>query len=228
MKKTKRGKVPVIVLLLICLIAIGITDYFFWQYQLQRQLNTIYRNRNNRTTFGETLPQQEIANWETYTNEKYGFTLKYPPELSINLNNRGFISGSDYYGKRDFNFLITNPHKEPRERRFIDDDSTRPSVEYDGYNFAIFSGESAVKHLSNEQALIKNGTTYSPPIQKEFVNISGKKYPLYYIPPSNLPNTDKTSFWFTHFPIHNSTIIVTGNYDQEILKKILSTFKFTS
>lgn len=37
------------------------------------------------------LPQDETANWKTYTNDKYGFEFQYPPSFS--LSDRGVANG---------------------------------------------------------------------------------------------------------------------------------------
>jgi len=181
----------------------------------------------------KVLPQDETADWETYKNEEYGFEVKYPPNLIINFKNLGFISGSDYLGTRDFNFLIYDPKIEPSYGGPVSDLTGNPIWLYDGYNFAFFSGESAREHLSNYREHLSNyseitkvGKNYSPPIQETTVRVLGNSYPFYYKPPSNLPNTDKTSYWFTSFPLENTSVIVTGNYDWTILNQILSTFKF--
>jgi len=51
-----------------------------------------------------TPTPDETANWKTYTNEKYGFTLKYPPEWSIddkklNIINLGPLSTKNHIGE---------------------------------------------------------------------------------------------------------------------------------
>lgn len=166
------------------------------------------------------------ANWKTYKNNEYGFEIKYPLDLTIDFKSLGFISGSDYYGKRDFNFLLYNPKIEPSHEGPASDLTGKSTREYDGYNFAFFSGDSAIKHLSNNSDLVKSGNKALPPIQETVVTVLEYKYSLYYLPPSSLPNTDKTSFWFTSFPLGNTTVMVSGNYDRNILNQILSTFKF--
>jgi hypothetical protein len=171
-----------------------------------------------------TATTDPTADWKIYTNEDYAFQFKYPSSLTIDFKNQGFISGSDYYGKRDFNFLIYNPNIEPSVLSATGDVTPESKYAYDGYNFAIFSGESAKNHLKNLEDTI-NGT-HSPAIEKKSVLIAGQEYPLYYIPPSDQPNTDKTSYWFISFPLKENTMIISGNYDQNILIQILSTFKF--
>lgn len=184
------------------------------------------RRANIETNF--PAHQESMAGWQTYRNEEYGFEFKYPAELATDLKNIGFMGGSDYYGRRDFNILITNSKIEPSVPLPTGDVTPTPKYGYDGYNFAIFSGDSATKQLSSFLDVVKIGNKFSPALEKESVDVSGQKYQLYFIPPSNLPNTDKTSYWFTSFPIKNSTVIVTGNYDRMVLHQILSTFKFIS
>ncbi|PIR79737.1 MAG: hypothetical protein COU25_03810 [Candidatus Levybacteria bacterium CG10_big_fil_rev_8_21_14_0_10_35_13] len=56
------------------------------------------------SSFKFTNYADETANWKTYTNEKYGFTLKYPPEWSIddkklNIINLGPLSTKNHIGE---------------------------------------------------------------------------------------------------------------------------------
>lgn len=155
------------------------------------------------------------ASWRVYKNEKYGFEFKYPAELAVDLKNIGFMSGSDYYGYRDLNVLITNPNIEPS----VTDYQMPMYKSYDGYNFALFSGEAARKHVKNLEDLRmshKKPETIS-------ITINNSSYKIYTIKlePPNPPN-----YSFTHFPGKNYEVLVGSGYNKEVLYQILSTFKF--
>ncbi len=210
-----------LVLLLITLVTIltVVTNYLRESRVAQNNLNS--PSLSDTWQYPAREPSDELSDWKTYRNAEYGIKLRYPTNFIIDFDSRGFISGSDYYGKRDFNFLIYDPSIEPSAPGFGKD------KEYDGYNFAIFSGKAATNHLKNKQNIINSGKDYSPPVQSYQIEIGGQKHSLYYIPPSDLPNTVKRPWWFISFPLKNGcTMIVTGNYNQNILNQILSTFEF--
>jgi hypothetical protein len=217
-----KKKVVIQMVIVAVALALGL-GYIHWQ-NMQQQLVMQQVSHNNKTI---PTPSDEFTNWKIYQNIKYGFSFKYPADFSIDFSNAGFASGSDYYGQRDFNFLINNPKIEPSYEGPINNLTGKPSRQFDGYNFAIFSGDSSTKQLSNLSDIVKNGNHYSPVLQKTYVTILGNNYPLYYKPPSRVPHTDDLSYWFVSFPLGNSTVIVTGNYDQKLLIDILSTFQST-
>lgn len=55
------------------------------------QSKTSFSNLNNQTT---PVPVDETANWKTYTNSKFNFSLKYPPSLVKCCGISGPISGN--------------------------------------------------------------------------------------------------------------------------------------
>lgn len=166
--------------------------------------------------------EDQTADWKVYRNEDYWFEIKYPPELEIDFEHRGFLSGSDYYGTRDFNFLITNPELEPSVRVYASDVPEKDVYQYDGYNFAVFSGEAADKHVKNLQDLIESDQSTH---KESSLRIAGKDYKLHSISLSD-PSWP-SPYSFTYFQGGSYTFIAGGGYEQETFKKILSTFKFT-
>jgi hypothetical protein len=222
----RRGGILAIARVLIGIIAVvsvSAASYSYWQHKQPQRTSKLLGLQPSPVTAPALF--DETANWKVYQNDKYSFILKYPPNLSIDSSSLGFISGSDYYGKRDLNILIDDPKIEPSHEGPMSDLTHTPTWQYDGYNFAIFSGDSAINQLSNYSDDVKDGDKHSPPLQKTYVTVLGHNYQLYYFPPSDVPNTDKLSFWFVSFPLRASTVIVTGNYDQKVLRQILSTFE---
>lgn len=77
-----RGNILIVAISSLALIILTITGYFFWQNQ---QL----KNKTPIPTQQPSVPQpvkpiNETANWKTYSNTKFGYTFKYPPEAVVN------------------------------------------------------------------------------------------------------------------------------------------------
>lgn len=54
------------------------------------------------TTYDESIIEDETADWETYTNDEYGFSFKYPSDLKLVTQNAGsFIVGVIKVGAQD-------------------------------------------------------------------------------------------------------------------------------
>lgn len=71
----EKGLIPVVIIILIALVVSG---YF------------LYSNYNKNTLTSsqqasQTIPssKNETANWKTYFNKKYGYSIQYPAELSL-------------------------------------------------------------------------------------------------------------------------------------------------
>lgn len=67
--------------------------YFFLSQQANKGLNP-YSSAPTKSV-QPTQVQDEMANWKTYTNTNYNFSIKYPQESIIESNNAGEEEGTD-------------------------------------------------------------------------------------------------------------------------------------
>lgn len=72
--------------------------YFFGKSQAPKSQNSVIISQTSQPTItSQPAPiPDETANWETYTNTKYGFSLKYPPDwYAWNSGNQVAVSEDD-------------------------------------------------------------------------------------------------------------------------------------
>lgn len=81
----QRGNVPIIIAGIILLLVVG-SGAYYWGMQ-----NTKYRQVNNSEAsisknnqpIGNPTIVNDTANWKTYTNAKYGYTIMYPEDWYV-------------------------------------------------------------------------------------------------------------------------------------------------
>lgn len=96
-----RQKGIVVLPVIIIVLLIGVVGYFIYQNTQLRQNNS--QNQLPQASILTTTPTESLmessptinprANWKTYTNTKYGYTFKYPPEFT--LDSYGQVSGEE-------------------------------------------------------------------------------------------------------------------------------------
>ncbi len=72
----QKGFAPILIILLI---ALAVGGYSIYSNYLNNQTKPTPQPTTHSTPQPSPSPADEIANWKTYTNTKYGFSLKYPP-----------------------------------------------------------------------------------------------------------------------------------------------------
>jgi len=154
----------------------------------------------------------ETANWELYTNQEFGYELKYPP----NWNVLGPYGG-------DYNDLCT---ENPQNKPIIIFSIEKP--EYCGFVGEFLPpGEANLTIVTGSKYETLEGIVSD---NYEKITLSGEnavKYP--FTETSDLPNVQATRIYLNHnsrgYLIFIKQIDKKGNYEP-LFNQILSTFKF--
>ena len=76
---SQKGFVPILITVLI---AVALGGYFIYQNQT-KSISSITKQTPKPSpspVIYESTSSAETANWKTYTNERHGFEIKYPPD----------------------------------------------------------------------------------------------------------------------------------------------------
>lgn len=88
-----------LVTLLSVLLLVSVFIAGFFAYQTQNLVKELTKLQVTPTPIATTEPDL-TADWKTYTNEKYGFSIRYPNELDLNAKEVDIKSNAlDYYKK---------------------------------------------------------------------------------------------------------------------------------
>jgi len=248
-----KGFAPILIIVAVGLVLLAVGGWLFArnarlaqehpQLRSPRSSNSLADTQNSASTTRFTQPQAlqvrlpqaisggtfDTLNWKTYRNDQYGFEFMYPPDLVTDCDHGEWMSGSDYFGKRDSNVLIMNPQIEPSVPVPRGDEPPRGSgYAYGGYNFAIFSGDAATKQLATKNDLVRVIQTAS-----ETITIAGTPYVLYSVPIDTYSSkSPKGMLYFASIPLgdHYTIIVDSGvvdeSYNKQTIVQILSTFSF--
>lgn len=98
---SQKGLAPILIVVLIAVLAVG--GYLL--YNQQTKLTSAPQPTTQSTPAPSVNPTEsaepvDISNWKTYTNSKYGYSVKYP--------NNAVYSESDYPGKDDKGGIVAN------------------------------------------------------------------------------------------------------------------------
>lgn len=79
----RRGFAPILVIIIVAIAVIGAIAYSQFKTKPQIQPST------------SPFPIDEKANWKTYENKKYGYSIKYPPRMIISPPYKSLSSAED-------------------------------------------------------------------------------------------------------------------------------------
>ncbi|MEK7101453.1 MAG: hypothetical protein AAB860_00745 [Patescibacteria group bacterium] len=98
----------------IVILGVGITGGLF----LGKKLYPIPQILPTPSPISQATPTPDpTANWKTYTNDTYGFSFQYPPELLLSVNCTVFAMGNflTCLQSSDFSYLVSDPDKKQPE-----------------------------------------------------------------------------------------------------------------
>jgi len=204
----QKGFAPIIILVLVVLAVIGYFGYKNWV-----KLKTI---ATPTPSPAEASTQDGTVNWKTYTNTKYGFSIKYPSGWNIQT----IISSSDGSGFSNVTGTDSNIEISNTSGMVV------PSVQIDVIN----------QSLEKQVASYKNTLENSPAGRYSNVNqysgsFMGADATIFEAIQTLSPNytVNIKDYNFKSPNNYVMSVIRTGNNtDQTELDQILSTFKFTN
>lgn len=123
------------------LLVLTIFSLFAYFRAKQEVDSNYYKNK-------ETTSQGKTTNWQTYRNEKYGFEMKIPPEISKldwHVSEKVYVGGSVFYGA-----VIFKP--------FVSLDIQVPDFQESPRDITLFT----VYIFSNQDAINKQMNEYIP------------------------------------------------------------------
>lgn len=75
------------ILAFIIVVSLSLTGYFIYQNMLlDQKLQALIKNQQATVVTPTPTPADETANWKTYTNSKYLYSLQYPTNYSVGTN----------------------------------------------------------------------------------------------------------------------------------------------
>lgn len=204
-KKQKRGNILIILLITtVAILSLGATGYLFVQNkQLQNQIiKPIPPVQNSAPTNNFPTPAPTIdptANWKTYVNEKYKFSLKYLRGLSVKENQ---ITGD---GGLEINFEPTSTVFEDQVTKniYISVSKTNGNLKTIVENEKAKIVGHVVSKINNESGISVSGTQ-GIKITFDLIN-----------------NLERANV----FVIKNESLYVISA-ESKLMDQILSTFKF--
>ncbi|MDO8639116.1 MAG: hypothetical protein Q7R43_06075 [Candidatus Daviesbacteria bacterium] len=202
-----KGFAPILILVGIVVVALAVGGYLLYQNQV-KPVPIVAPQPIAQTS---TSPD-ETANWKTYTNTKYGYSIKYPNDWHI------ILPGKD--GDKSINIQnYSESEITQQEQQSMSLNPDKLSVTIGVYD------EKAIHSISLDNWLKTNGhyvsTIYGSPTSTEYIEVSGLKI-LKLLYQNSLQfyilSNGKNVFYVYYTP-NNTSLINTFN-------QILSTFRF--
>jgi hypothetical protein len=200
------------ILILIIFILIGGGATYYVANQSQKPASS--SNQTPTTAPSPTPTPDPTSDWKTYTNTKYGYSVKYPSDWKIQSPGGG--SNGELCRETGIDSqIIELSEKELSECGFAGEGLPSPDA-----NITVWVLDE--KHSTLENLI---GPNYS---KLQVAGEAAVKYP--FTDESALPNIYATRIYLNHnnngYIIYLKQSDITGKYEM-ILDQILSTFKFT-
>ena len=114
--KKDSHQITILAMALFVLASLSITGFLYYQNQVLKKMLASYQAQVSPTpSAAETSVEEATANWKTYTNDKYKFSISYPKEATIVPNEavfKIFISGEEFpLGAYVWIDVFNNPRK---------------------------------------------------------------------------------------------------------------------
>lgn len=228
-KEKKESMLFYILALILIVAGLAFSAYNFMQKKNSQTASVAVPTLAPQPTESIPMPTPDVtANWETYTNTKYGFEFMYPQNLNyISLGSNSAqkevdqgkeISGTVVPSFDTINFREGDKNKKFSVEIFKENETALTPENYQ--NGLYMSGSCDLRWLDNKPSVVKNTELNGNNLLE--VNITGPKQYVscYYIKNRNGNLIVINSEVFTN----ESTF---GKINEEITK-ILSTFKFTA
>jgi hypothetical protein len=163
------------------------------------------------------------SDWKTYTNEKYGFELRYPEKYG-KINTSTFINddGTTYYRKTDDRYrLFSNGPFYIKTQKI-----NQPFSSVRGKGLEIWFDVDANKFIEKDEATPSFETI--APTDKDSLIISTKDIPVY---TDSCPGEDMADFSCTDYHVvlldKRTMLDIFVSEEDYIAKSVLSSLKFT-
>lgn len=233
MNKYQKGFTPIIIALIVLILAgIGGVSYYLMTKESQEQIFCTMDAKicPDGSAVGRTGPNcefaacpevkmDETADWKTYTNEEFGYTIKYPNDWTY----REYPATQTGAGFRPIN------QPDEVQYEFINIDARRGAEMDDNMLFSDYVKEAAIKEIQNFEKLNS--------IEEIITDTGIKGYTTTWIYYSMRDNKKDISLPITYFDYRKTIESVKymtiqsslENKDyQKIYEQMLSTFNFIS
>lgn len=165
----------------------------------------------------------ETANWKTYTNNEYHFSFKYPPELTLQKDDKLVIDSTDFDGQK-ISVVQYSPSFTTGKLVQSNDPSIKPTqdVSWILINVTPTNGKTIMQEYDNKKGFGDNVLTKVTLLQKyggadEVADVTNIE--------NHIKTFRKGNYFFDIGNTQSGSYVITGS---KYLEKILASFKFTN